>query len=219
MFGKHFEAAEATVLFVEILNHGHYEFILDVRTQAGQTFRTTVREYFVPLLEPSVGDVVKVQYDPKSQKVKLDTKGDIRYDQHAKDRARKAEHDAILAAPAGTSLPRKIAQANQIDDPELISLVQLELAQRNELRDELVRSGSEGIGTILNVNETGMALSSLACYMVDVQVSPIYGGSSFNRPVEVWIDPRQGTIAPGDSVRVRYDPQDTSRIVIQFAWE
>jgi hypothetical protein len=219
LFGKHLEAAEATVLFVELPTHGHYEFILEVCTQAGQTFRTTVRDSFVPLLEPAVGDMVKVQYDPKSQQVKLDTKGDIRYDQHAKDRARKAEHDAILVAPAGTPLLRRMAQAHQIADPELISLVQLELAQRNELRDDLVRSGSEGIGTILNVHETGLALSSLACYLVGVQVSPIYGGSSFHRPVEVWIDPRQGTVAPGDAVRVRYDPQDTSRIVLQFSWE
>jgi hypothetical protein len=111
MFGKHFEAAEATVLFVEILNSftntewQPYQFILEVRTQSGQTLRTTVKEHFVLFNHPEVGDVVKVQYDPKSQQVKLDTKGDIRYDVHAKELARKAQRDAILSAPAGTPLP------------------------------------------------------------------------------------------------------------------
>jgi hypothetical protein len=68
MFGKHFEAAEATVVFIEMRSHGLpkslYELILDVRTQDGQTFRTSIKEHFVPFLDPSVGDVVKVQYDP-----------------------------------------------------------------------------------------------------------------------------------------------------------
>ena len=118
MFDKHLEAAEATVLFVKMLdaytNTGWqpYEFILEVRTQSGQPFRTTVKEHFVLFNNPEVGDVVKVQYDPKSKKVKLDTKGDIRYDAHAKELARKAQHDAILSAPAGTPVPGSISQSN-----------------------------------------------------------------------------------------------------------
>ena len=68
MFGKHFEAAEATVVFIQMLSHGLpkslYELILDVRTQDGQMFRTSIKEHFAPFLDPSVGDVVQVQYDP-----------------------------------------------------------------------------------------------------------------------------------------------------------
>src|SRR5690348_18252495 len=114
MFGKHFEAAEATILFAQyhstntFLNYRIYEVILEVRTQDGQTFRTNMKQHFFRI--PTVGDVVKVEYDPKSKQVKVVTKGDARYDEeaflHAADLANKTEHDAILAAPAGTPLPQ-----------------------------------------------------------------------------------------------------------------
>ncbi len=222
MFGKHFEAAEATVLFVEMLNAftntgwQPYQFILEVRTQSGQTFRTTMKEHFVLFNNPEVGDVVKVQYDPKSQQVKLDTKGDIRYDVHAKELAKKAQYDAILSAPAGTPLSRAAVQPVQMDE-EMLQLVQCELAQHNELHNELLRSGSEGTATILSVNEMGFSVPPLVAYLVDVQVKPVFGGASFTCSLAAWIDPRQRTIAPGNSVQVRYDPQNTSRIIIQFA--
>ena len=84
MFGKHFEAAEATVLFAQyhstntFLNYRIYEVILEVRTRDGQTFRTDIKQHFFRI--PTVGDVVKVEYDPKSKQVKVVTKGDARYD-------------------------------------------------------------------------------------------------------------------------------------------
>ncbi len=87
MFGKHFEAAEATILFIKYHSGGYhgegdrrnsgdgyatYEVILEVRTRDGQTFRTDIKQYFS--LRPRVGDVVKVKYDPKSKKVKVEVR-------------------------------------------------------------------------------------------------------------------------------------------------
>src|SRR5437588_871835 len=86
MFGKHVEAAEATILFVKYHSSGSifvkdprdrsatFEVILEVRTQDGQPFRTEIQQFFER--EPHVGDVVRVQYDPKSKQVKVVTKGD-----------------------------------------------------------------------------------------------------------------------------------------------
>lgn len=222
LFGKHFEEAEATVLFVEMLtaytNTGYqpYQFILEVRTQSGQTFRTTVKEHFVLFNHPEVGDVVKVQYDPKSQQVKLDTKGDIRYDAHTKELARKAHYDAILSAPPGTPLPKTPVASPQMD-PELLQLAQGELAQQHKLQQELLRSGTAGTATILGVNEMGLSIPPLVVYLVDVQVKPASGGAAFPCSFITWIDPGQRTLVPGNSISVIYDPQNSSRIIIHLS--
>ena len=210
MFGKHFEAAEATVVFIEMRSHGLpkslYELILDVRTQDGQMFRTSIKEHFVPFLDPSVGDVVKVQYDPKSKVVKVDIKGDSRYDQHAKELARKAEHDALLAASAGTSLPQTMTHDAEVS--------RLQLEEHNKLRNELLLSSSEGTATVLSIQEMGEAVPPLVGYVVEVEVRPLFGGAPFTVELDAWLDLRTNPIAAGSTVQVRYDPQDTSRIIL-----
>jgi hypothetical protein len=210
MFGKHFEAAEATVVFIEMRSHGLpkslYELILDVRTQDGQMFRTSIKEHFVPFLDPSVGDVVKVQYDPKSKVVKVDIKGDTRYDQHAKDLARNAEHDAILAAPAGTPLPQTMAHDAEVS--------RLQLEEHNKLRNDLLLSSSEGTATVLSIQEMGEAVPPLVGYVVEVEVRPRFGGAPFTCEMDAWLDLRKNPIAPGSTVQVRYDPQNFFRIII-----
>lgn len=210
MFGKHFETAEATVVFIEMRSHGLpkslYELILDVRTQDGQMFRTSIKEHFTPFLDPSVGDVVKVQYDSKNKVVKVDIKGDPRYDQHAKDLASKAEHDAILAAPAGAPLPQTLAHDVEVS--------RLQLEEHNQLRKELLLSSSEGTATILSIQEMGEAVPPLIGYVVEVEVRPRFGGASFTCEMDAWLDLRTNPIAPGSTVQVRYDPRNFFRIVI-----
>src|SRR5258706_9470357 len=211
MFGKHFEPAEATVVFIEMRSHGLpkslYELILDVRTQDGQMFRTSIKEHFVPSLDPSVGDVVKVQYDPKSKVVKVDINGDSRYDQHAKELARKAEHDAILAAPAGTPLPQTMTHDVEVS--------RLQLEEHNKLRNELLLSSSEGTATVLSIQEMGEAVPPLVGYVVEVEVRPLFGGAPFTVELDAWLDLRTNPIAAGSTVQVRYDPQNFFRIIIQ----
>jgi hypothetical protein len=210
MFGKHFEAAEATVVFIQMRSHGLpkslYELILDVRTQDGQMFRTSIKEHFAPFLDPSVGDVVQVQYDPKSKVVKVDIKGDTRYDLHAKDLARKAEHDAILAAPAGTPLPQTLAYDAEVS--------RLTLEAHNKLRNELLLSSSEGTATVLSIQEMGQAVPPLVGYVVEVEVRPRFGGAPFTCEMDAWLDLRTNPITPGSTVQVRYDPQNFFNIII-----
>ena len=210
MFGKHFEAAEATVVFIEMRSHGLpkslYELILDVRTQDGQMFRTSIKEHFVPFLDPSVGDVVKVQYDPKSKVVKVDIKGDSRYDQHAKDRARKAEHDALLTAPAGTPLPQTLAYDADVS--------RLQLEEHQKLRNKLLLSGVEGTATVLSIQEMGEAVPPLVGYVVKVEVRPRLGGAPFTMEMDAWFDLKTHPIAPGSTVEVRYDPQNFFDIIL-----
>jgi hypothetical protein len=193
-----------------MLSHGLpkslYELILDVRTQDGQMFRTSIKEHFAPFLDPSVGDVVQVQYDPKSKVVKVDIKGDPRYDLHAKDLARKAEHDAILAAPAGTPLPQTLAYDAEVS--------RLTLEAHNKLRNELLLSSSEGTATVLSIQEMGQAVPPLVGYVVEVEVRPRFGGAPFTMEMDAWLDLRKNPIAPGSTVQVRYDPQNFFNIII-----
>lgn len=214
MFGKHLEAAEATILFAQyhstntFLNAQIYEVILEVRTQDGQTFRTDMKQHFSRL--PHVGDVVKVEYDPKSKKVKVVTKGDARYDVeafvHAADLANKATHDAILSAPAGTPLPQTLAYDAEVS--------RLQLEEHTKLRNALLRSGSEGTATVLSIQEMGQAVPPLVGYVVEVEVRPNFGGASFSMEMDAWLDLRARPIAPGSTVQVRYDPQNFFDIII-----
>ena len=116
MFGRH-ESAQATVLSTgdvsgawEDVHHVKIEFVLEVHPHTGQAFRATATHHFIQFTHyPRVGDVVNVKYDPKSLKVELDLKDDLRYgekglkhQQQAKRQAAQAQRDALLAAPPGT---------------------------------------------------------------------------------------------------------------------
>lgn len=221
MFGKkHVEAAEATILFVKYHSSGSifakdprdrsatFEVILEVRIQDGQPFRTEIHHFFER--EPHVGDVVKVQYDPKSKQVKVVTKGDARYDVrafvHATDLAAKAEHDALLAAPAGTPLPQTLAYDGEVS--------RFSLEAHKELRNELLRNSSEGTATVLRIQEMGQAVPPLVGYIVEVEVRPRFGSAPFTVEMDAWLDLRTHPIAPGSIVQVRYDPQNFFHIIL-----
>lgn len=219
MFGKHVEAAEATILFVKYHSSGSifardprdrsatFEIILEVRTQDGQLFRTEIKQFFER--EPHVGDVVQVQYDPKSKQVKVVTKGDARYDERAfvraADLAAKAEHEALLAAPAGTPWPQTMAYDAEVS--------RFTLEAHQELRNTLQRSGSEGTATVLSIQEMGQAVPPLVGYIVEVEVRPHFG-APFTVEMDAWLDLRTNPIAPGSIVQVRYDPQNFFDIII-----
>lgn len=126
---------------------------------------------------------------------------------------KKANNDERLAASTGTPLP-PIAQAS-LQDEELAELSRLELEEHNKLRNELLLSGSEGSATVLSIFEMGAAVPPLLGYIVDVEVKPLFDGPRFTRSLAIWADPRTNTITDGSTVQVRYDPQDTSRIIIQ----
>lgn len=220
MFGKHVEAAEATILFVKYHSSGSifakdprdrsatFEIIVEVRTRDGQPFRTEIQQFFER--EPHVGDVVRVHYNPKSKQVKVITKGDARYDVrafvHATDLAAKAEHDALLAAPAGTPLPQTLAYDAEV--------ARLTLQEHNELRNALQYGSAEGTATVLSIQEMGQAVPPLVGYIVEVDVRPHFGGAPFTVEMDAWLDLSIHSIAPGSTVQVRYDPQNFFRIIL-----
>ena len=224
MFGKHFEEAEAKVLFIE-LDHIKawrntsaepselFEVILEVRTRDGQLFRTNIKEHFNPYHSPSVGDIVKVQYDPKSKAVKVITKGDARYDLRARKEAQRARHDEILAAPAGTPLPSTGGYPGS-DDDDLAELVRMELEEYQQQRNMLMQNGADGSGLILHCDAVGAAVPPLVCYAVDVEIRPLLGGAPFTCSLPAWVDPYTHPIVVGSTVQVKYDPHDTSRAII-----
>ena len=106
MFGrKDWVAAEATVIDARVAKakvyddggtSTRYEYVLEVRPPAGESFRTKVMAPNTSdFLDPKVGNVVKVEIDPKSNDVRFD-KNDETRSFKAQEKARKAAFDANL---------------------------------------------------------------------------------------------------------------------------
>ncbi len=141
MFGHHYQPAQATVLYAEIVfghweeeHHTRVEFVLEVRPPTGQAFRAKTTHHFYSFTPyPSVGDTVNVKYDPKSLEVKLDLTNDDRYDLKGLKAERKAEQsrrDALLSAPPGTPAASAGGAGMVALDPELQALMDMEEAER-----------------------------------------------------------------------------------------
>jgi hypothetical protein len=119
---------------------------------------------------------------------------------------RKAKHDEVLAASAGTPLPQTIAY-----DAE-VSRFTLEAHQK--LRNKLLLSSAEGTATVLSLQEMGQAVLPLVGYIVEVEVRPHFGGAPFTVELDAWLDLRTHPIVPGSTVQVRYDPQNFFDIIL-----
>ena len=136
MFGHDDVETTATVVAItekgssEVNGKFKFEVVLDVAATDGPAFRVTTEHRFHTLFSPDPGDVLKVRYDPKNHKTKIDTDGDPRYDMTAHEQQRRREGDAAVAAamaqPAGTA-PHPFQGAQQ--DPELAELVAEERRQ------------------------------------------------------------------------------------------
>jgi len=82
MFGKDWQPARGTIVASRTLRTtgdgmvSIYEFVVDVRTAEGELFRTKVPEPKIAtdFKDPAVGDVVRVEVDPRSH--------DVRFDKH-----------------------------------------------------------------------------------------------------------------------------------------
>jgi hypothetical protein len=128
VLGHHWEPAEATVIARNPRAQAagyepNYDFVLDVRPSTGPPLRVTIHEGFTApaggFRSPSVGDVVGVLYDPKSQHVKFDN-SDPRLSAAPAGQAVAGGFAAIAAAPPGTSPSR----AGSPDASELAGTVQ-----------------------------------------------------------------------------------------------
>ena len=111
------QAAQATVLSGKLSNFrassdsvgAKYDFVLDVKPEQGEPFRTTITQRFPRMISaPQAGDIVNVKYNSKTRKAKLELEGDIRYDLSMLVQAQRLDaqkrQEAIYDTPAGTPL-------------------------------------------------------------------------------------------------------------------
>lgn len=145
MFGKHWTAAQAVVVdkrSVKTTGDGMvtiYEYVVDVTPASGDVFRAKAEEPRIAtnFLGPSIGQSVRVEYDPDSRKVRFD-KDDPALSRKAFSKGRDDHFAESLAQPPGTPAPapdmsqiaaRLQAQAGQAqvvqlgaDSPEGVAL-------------------------------------------------------------------------------------------------
>lgn len=107
MFGsKHWEPATGTVIDSRVDKVKVYdnagtsttrEFVVEVTTAGGEVFRSAVKtpRNAGDFKDPRIGAAVKVEFDPKSRKVRFD-KSDESLSMKADERARRASFDASL---------------------------------------------------------------------------------------------------------------------------
>lgn len=256
MFSWHHELAQATVLYTGDITsdwgdqaYDKMEYVLEVHTPTGQVFRAKATHRFIRFTHtPQVGDVVKVKYDPRSQKVELELRDDLRYGvkhmryvEQMEHQAGRNQRDALLAAPPGTPLPsagRPGGAGIHSLDAELLELMALEEAERQQstagtswpaqqqvapglaeeqrLRQELMYSGLSGRAQLMQKRQAGAPSQQFVPFFVTVQVHPDMPGQPFECSFMAWVDTSKGYLQEGYVLPVRYDPQNTARIV--FIW-
>jgi hypothetical protein len=112
MFGKNWVSAQGTVVAsqpVKTTGDGMvtiYEYAVDVSTADGEVFRAKVDEprIAIDFMAPALGAVVRVEFEPKSRKVRFD-KDDPTLSQKAIKRQRAADFDAALNSPPADEGP------------------------------------------------------------------------------------------------------------------
>lgn len=122
MFGKQWMPAEGTVVATRIAGTSGdgtvstTEFVVEVRTPDGETFRAKVGEPRIvnDFKSPIVGAVARVEFDPKSRKVRFD-KSDPRLSWKAYEKAQQNSFDAALnqapdSQPATAAADPRLAQ-------------------------------------------------------------------------------------------------------------
>jgi hypothetical protein len=110
MFGKTWQKAKGTVVAKAIdgsVNQGiDHKFVVEIQADGMDAFRAEVKlpRIAIDFKEPIVGDVVGVEFDAKSRKVRFD-KSDPQLSFKAYEAAGEGNFEAMLHAPAGTSAP------------------------------------------------------------------------------------------------------------------
>jgi hypothetical protein len=135
MFGKHWTLADGTVVATRIASTSGdgmvstTEFVVDVRTAQGETFRAKVGEprIVMDFKAPIVGAVIKVEVEERSRKVRF-YKDDPAMSWKAYRSDRKDAFEDTLAQPAGSQ-----SAGTDAVDPQLAQL------------EALVRSSSGGV--------------------------------------------------------------------------
>jgi hypothetical protein len=111
VFGKHWTAAQGTIVDRKGSWTGDgmvadYDFVVDVTTPTGEVFRAKVEtpRIAIDFRDPSIGAVVRVEFDDESRKVRFD-KDDPQLSMKAFRKSQESSFDASLNAPVGSPPP------------------------------------------------------------------------------------------------------------------
>jgi hypothetical protein len=155
MFGKHWTPAQGTVVASHVVKTAGdglvtvSEYVVEVRTDQGETFRAKVQEPHIAMnfASPAVGAVVRVEFDPKSHSVRFD-KDDPAVNRKAAMKNRDDGFDRALAeapgtapAPGDTAGPLAALLAAQGDNAIRLGAQNLDTAA---LRQMLLRATAAG---------------------------------------------------------------------------
>jgi hypothetical protein len=89
----------------------------------------------------------------------------------------------------------------------------LALAEAQRLRGELEFTGVSGQAKILRKQQVGEPVQHYVPFFVEVLVQPDTMGFPFQCSFTTWIDTSKSTLIEGYTLPVRYDPQNTARMV------
>jgi hypothetical protein len=137
MFGKHWKAAQGTVVDLRTTHTtqdgfiSNHEFVVDVTTPEGEAFRARVPEPRIAtfFMTPRVGQAVAVQYDARSHDVRFD-KSDPGLRRPKSPRSKASDFNEVLSQPPGTPVGPSTQMRNV--DP----LVQRYLDQALQARNQ-----------------------------------------------------------------------------------
>jgi hypothetical protein len=87
------------------------------------------------------------------------------------------------------------------------------LAEAQALHRELERSGASGQANILRKQQTGEPVQQFVPFFVEALVQPDGMSYPFQCSFTTWIDTRKGALMEGYTLPVKYDPQNTARVV------
>jgi hypothetical protein len=115
LFENYSETAQATILNSTLLHTvgeagrqgGIYEFILEVQPATSESFRVATKFHgSATIRQPQAGATITVKYNPKNRNIKVDLKGDPRYDLSILSRTilqeQKQQREDLLSAAPGT---------------------------------------------------------------------------------------------------------------------
>jgi hypothetical protein len=129
-------------------------------------------------------------------------------------RMAEAEHQAKLAREQQTPGFRRIMPPGV---PGMAAPVNPQAAmgpaETQRLRQELEYTGASGQAKILRKQQAGQPVQHHTPFFVEVLVQPDAMGYPFQSSFTAWIDTSKGTLIEGYTIPVKYDPQNTARMV------
>lgn len=124
-----------------------------------------------------------------------------------------AERLAAQQAAPGTQMPAAFPGMAAPANPQAVP----GLTEAQALRRELEYSGASGQAKILRKQQAGAPVQQFVPFWVEALVQPDTTSYPFQCSFTTWIDSSRGTLVEGYTLPVRYDPQNTARVVFAFS--